>query len=141
MLIVSSPYRRQKEQFSDGVGFSWIDSIKEHAGMIVSDEKMADAATRYPMDTPDTKEAYMIREIFERHFPSEAAAGTAVRWAAPECHGEHELTSHTFAGGSRSRSGASRPTRAVAPSRSTTRRTRGGCIILASMSQLEWQAR
>jgi len=71
---------RQKEQFSDGVGFSWIDSIKEHAGKIVSDEKMADAKKRWPSDTPDTKEAYMIREIFERHFPSEAAASTAVRW-------------------------------------------------------------
>ncbi|WFD34343.1 asparagine synthase (glutamine-hydrolyzing) [Malassezia cuniculi] len=71
---------RQKEQFSDGVGYSWIDGMKEHAEKIVSDEKFAERANRYPVDTPDTKEAYMIREIFEQWFPSDAAARTAVRW-------------------------------------------------------------
>jgi len=71
---------RQKEQFSDGVGFSWIDSIKEYSGKIVSDEKMAEAGKRWPSGTPDTKEAYLIREIFEKHFPTEAAASTVVRW-------------------------------------------------------------
>lgn len=71
---------RQKEQFSDGVGYSWIDGLKAHAESSVSDAKLAEAATRYPVDTPDTKEAYMIREIFEQHFPTEAAASTAVRW-------------------------------------------------------------
>ncbi|KAK4704805.1 asparagine synthase (glutamine-hydrolyzing), partial [Phenoliferia sp. Uapishka_3] len=71
---------RQKEQFSDGVGYSWIDGLKEHSASSVSDAEFANAATRYPSDTPDTKEAYYIRQIFEGHFPSEAAAQTAVRW-------------------------------------------------------------
>ncbi|KAF8557237.1 glutamine-hydrolyzing asparagine synthase [Imleria badia] len=71
---------RQKEQFSDGVGYSWIDGIKDHAAAVVSDEVFAARADRWPVDTPDTKEAYLIREIFEAHFPSDAAAKTAVRW-------------------------------------------------------------
>ncbi|KAN0066099.1 asparagine synthetase [Thecaphora frezii] len=71
---------RQKEQFSDGVGYNWIDGMKDHAEKVVSDAKFAERAKRYPVDTPDTKEAYMIREIFEGWFPSEAAARTAVRW-------------------------------------------------------------
>ncbi|BGP45822.1 asparagine synthetase [Rhodotorula kratochvilovae] len=71
---------RQKEQFSDGVGYSWIDGLKDHASRTISDEQMAGAAQRYPLDTPETKEAYLIRQIFESHFPSEAAAKTAVRW-------------------------------------------------------------
>ncbi|PWN48789.1 putative asparagine synthase [Violaceomyces palustris] len=84
--VQSKPYLpesilwRQKEQFSDGVGYSWIDGIKDHAEKVVSDAKFQERAKRYPVDTPDTKEAYMIREIFESWFPSEAAAGTAVRW-------------------------------------------------------------
>jgi len=71
---------RQKEQFSDGVGYSWIDGMKSHAESTVSDAQMADAAKRWSLDTPDTKEAYMIREIFESYFPTESAAKTAVRW-------------------------------------------------------------
>jgi len=71
---------RQKEQFSDGVGYSWIDGMKEHSAAVVTDEQMAERATRWPESTPDTKEAYWIREMFESHFPSKAAAGTAVRW-------------------------------------------------------------
>lgn len=71
---------RQKEQFSDGVGYSWIDGMKEHAEKAVSDEKFAERASRYPVDTPDTKEAYLIRELFEHWFPTDAAARTAVRW-------------------------------------------------------------
>ncbi|CAD6933301.1 unnamed protein product [Tilletia caries] len=71
---------RQKEQFSDGVGYSWIDGIKDHSAAAVSDEKFAARKERYPVDTPDTKEAYWIREIFESYFPSETAARTAVRW-------------------------------------------------------------
>ncbi|KAK8861696.1 asparagine synthase (glutamine-hydrolyzing) [Kwoniella newhampshirensis] len=71
---------RQKEQFSDGVGYSWIDGMKDHAAAAISDEKFADRANRWSLDTPDTKEAYWIRELFELHFPSEAAAKTAVRW-------------------------------------------------------------
>ncbi|KAF8844588.1 asparagine synthase [Paxillus ammoniavirescens] len=71
---------RQKEQFSDGVGYSWIDGMKDHAAAIVTDEAFATRAERFPADTPDTKEAYYIREIFEGYFPSDAAAKTAVRW-------------------------------------------------------------
>ncbi|KIK59796.1 hypothetical protein GYMLUDRAFT_201318 [Collybiopsis luxurians FD-317 M1] len=71
---------RQKEQFSDGVGYSWIDGIKDHASTVVSDEAFADRSSRWPDNTPDTKEAYYIREIFDGLFPSEAAASTAIRW-------------------------------------------------------------
>ncbi|PSR74180.1 hypothetical protein PHLCEN_2v10136 [Hermanssonia centrifuga] len=56
---------RQKEQFSDGVGYSWIDGMKTHAAAEVSDEDFAHRAERWPRDTPDTKEAYHIREIFD----------------------------------------------------------------------------
>ncbi|TFK42663.1 asparagine synthase-domain-containing protein [Crucibulum laeve] len=71
---------RQKEQFSDGVGYSWIDGIKEHADAVVSNEQLSAAADRWPEGTPDTKEAYFIRDIFDGLFPSKAAASTAVRW-------------------------------------------------------------
>jgi asparagine synthase (glutamine-hydrolysing) len=70
---------RQKEQFSDGVGYSWIDGMKDHAAQVVSDEDFAKRAERWPTSTPDTKEAYWIRDIFEGHFPTEAAASTAIR--------------------------------------------------------------
>ncbi|KAF9264805.1 glutamine-hydrolyzing asparagine synthase [Marasmius fiardii PR-910] len=71
---------RQKEQFSDGVGYSWIDGMKDHAASVVSDGSFDKRAERWPESTPDTKEAYYIREIFESVFPSEAAAKTAIRW-------------------------------------------------------------
>ncbi|KAL8280973.1 hypothetical protein RQP46_006652 [Phenoliferia psychrophenolica] len=71
---------RQKEQFSDGVGYSWIDGLKAHSAAAVSDAELAGAAAKYPSDTPETKEAYYIRQVFEGHFPSAAAAQTAVRW-------------------------------------------------------------
>jgi asparagine synthase (glutamine-hydrolysing) len=65
---------RQKEQFSDGVGYLWIDSLKATAGQRISDSQMQNARYRFPYNTPPTKEAYMYREIFESHFPGEAAA-------------------------------------------------------------------
>nr|GAT58737.1 predicted protein [Mycena chlorophos] len=71
---------RQKEQFSDGVGYSWIDGIKDHAESVVSDEVFAKGAQRWANDVPTTKEAHFIRQIFDEFFPSEAAASTAVRW-------------------------------------------------------------
>jgi asparagine synthase (glutamine-hydrolysing) len=71
---------RQKEQFSDGVGYSWIDGIKDNANTVVSDAAFEKAAERWSVDTPDTKEAYFIREIFESYYPTEAAARTAIRW-------------------------------------------------------------
>ncbi|WP_343485612.1 asparagine synthase B [Allomuricauda sp. d1] len=65
---------RQKEQFSDGVGYSWIDTLKELVEREVSDEQMQNAHFRYPLQTPTTKEEYYYRSIFEGHFPSDAAA-------------------------------------------------------------------
>ena len=65
---------RQKEQFSDGVGYSWIDSLKAVAESSVTDEQMAHAAERFPVNPPRNKEEYCYRSIFEEHFPSASAA-------------------------------------------------------------------
>jgi len=65
---------RQKEQFSDGVGYSWIDSLKAHANARVSDEQLERASWRFPHNPPATKEAYFYRELFERHYPGAHAA-------------------------------------------------------------------
>jgi len=67
---------RQKEQFSDGVGYGWIDGLKAHAEAQVSDRELAAAASRFPHNPPQTKEAYYYRSVFERVFPSPAAAAT-----------------------------------------------------------------
>ncbi|MCI0921085.1 asparagine synthase B [Sphingobacterium rhinopitheci] len=67
---------RQKEQFSDGVGYSWIDTLKEQAESKVSDDDFASAAERFPINTPKNKEEYLYRSIFESHFPSQTAAET-----------------------------------------------------------------
>lgn len=67
---------RQKEQFSDGVGYSWIDSLKAHANAQITDAQMGSAQYRFPYNTPATKEAYFYRDIFERHFPQDWAAKT-----------------------------------------------------------------
>ncbi|MDO4462461.1 MAG: asparagine synthase B [Bacteroidia bacterium] len=65
---------RQKEQFSDGVGYSWIDTLKKITSEAVSDEQMAHASERFPINPPRNKEEYYYRTIFEEHFPSESAA-------------------------------------------------------------------
>lgn len=65
---------RQKEQFSDGVGYSWIDTLKEITANAVSDEQMAHAAEKFPINPPMNKEEYYYRSIFEEYFPSESAA-------------------------------------------------------------------
>lgn len=67
---------RQKEQFSDGVGYSWIDTLKEITADQVSDEQMAHAAERFPINPPRNKEEYYYRSIFAEHFPSDSAART-----------------------------------------------------------------
>ena len=67
---------RQKEQFSDGVGYNWIDSLKRHSDSKITDEQMSNASIRFPINTPSTKEAYLIRDIFEHHFPTADAAST-----------------------------------------------------------------
>ena len=67
---------RQKEQFSDGVGYSWIDTLKQITADQVSDEQMAHAAERFPINPPRNKEEYYYRSIFAEHFPSDSAAKT-----------------------------------------------------------------
>ena len=65
---------RQKEQFSDGVGYSWIDTLKEVVESVVTDEQMANAHYGFPVQTPQNKEEFYYRSIFESHFPSDTAA-------------------------------------------------------------------
>ena len=65
---------RQKEQFSDGVGYSWIDTLKEVVETAVSDEQLANAHYKFPIQTPTSKEEFYYRSIFFEHFPSDAAA-------------------------------------------------------------------
>lgn len=67
---------RQKEQFSDGVGYGWIDGLKAYAESQVSDRELAAADKRFPVNPPQTKEAYLYRSIFERFYPTPAAAAT-----------------------------------------------------------------
>lgn len=64
---------RQKEQFSDGVGYSWIDGLKAYAEKQVSDTELANAKHRFPHNTPQTKENFLFRSIFEKHFPQQSA--------------------------------------------------------------------
>ena len=73
-ILPESVVWRQKEQFSDGVGYSWIDTLKEVVDREVSDEQMKNAHFRFPVQTPLNKEEFYYRSIFESHFPSEAAA-------------------------------------------------------------------
>lgn len=75
-MLPESVAWRQKEQFSDGVGYSWIDTLKEITAQAVSDEQMAAAAERFPVNPPRNKEEYYYRSIFESYFPSESAART-----------------------------------------------------------------
>jgi asparagine synthase (glutamine-hydrolysing) len=65
---------RQKEQFSDGVGYNWIDTLKEITNHAVTDDQLANAKYRFPINTPQTKEEYYYRSIFNEHFPSDSAA-------------------------------------------------------------------
>ena len=76
---------RQKEQFSDGVGYSWIDTLKQITADQVSDEQMAHAAERFPINPPRNKEEYYYRSIFAEHFPSDSAAKTVPRGASVAC--------------------------------------------------------
>ncbi|NLO61015.1 MAG: asparagine synthase B, partial [Spirochaetales bacterium] len=76
---------RQKEQFSDGVGYRWIDSIKAYAAEQVTDEQFAVASKRFAINTPSTKEEYLYRAIFASHFPSESAARCAPHEASVAC--------------------------------------------------------
>jgi len=73
-MLPESVAWRQKEQFSDGVGYSWIDTLKEVVEQEVTDEQLENAHFRFPIQTPQNKEEYYYRTIFEGHFPSDAAA-------------------------------------------------------------------
>jgi len=76
---------RQKEQFSDGVGYSWIDTLKEITSKAVTDEQMAHAAERFPINPPKNKEEYYYRSIFAEHFPSDSAARSVPSEASVAC--------------------------------------------------------
>ena len=101
---------RQKEQFSDGVGYSWVDGLKAYAEATVSDATFADVASRFPSNPPTTKEYFLLRAIFEDHFPGPAALATvptgasiacstpeAVGWD-PSWAGTHEISGRALAG-------------------------------------------
>ncbi|MBT8277994.1 MAG: asparagine synthase B [Bacteroidia bacterium] len=84
-MIPESVAWRQKEQFSDGVGYSWIDTLKDIVDKEVSDELMENAHFRFPIQTPQNKEEYYYRSIFEEHFPSDAAALCVPQEASVAC--------------------------------------------------------
>lgn len=88
-LLPESIAWRQKEQFSDGVGYGWIDAVKDHAAEHVDDDQMGRAEGRFPFNTPASKEAYLFRSLFERFFPLASAAqtvpgGPSVACSTPE---------------------------------------------------------
>ncbi|WP_027880168.1 asparagine synthase B [Mesoflavibacter zeaxanthinifaciens] len=84
-MLPESVAWRQKEQFSDGVGYSWIDTLKEVVEREVSDEQMENAKYRFPIQTPQNKEEFYYRSIFEEHFPSDAAALSVPQEASVAC--------------------------------------------------------
>ena len=90
-LLPESILRRQKEQFSDGVGYNWIDTLKAEAEARVSDTDLARAAMRFPINPPSTKEGYWYREMFEQHFPSASAASTVPGGKSVACSTEKAL--------------------------------------------------
>jgi len=82
---------RQKEQFSDGVGYSWIDSIKETVESSISDQELANADQEFPINTPDTKEGLLYRRLFQAKFPSDAAALTVPSGKSIACSTKEAL--------------------------------------------------
>lgn len=84
-MLPESVAWRQKEQFSDGVGYSWIDTLKEIVAKEVSDEQLANAKYKFPIQTPTSKEEYYYRSIFTEHFPSDAAALSVPQEASVAC--------------------------------------------------------
>jgi asparagine synthase (glutamine-hydrolysing) len=83
--LPASIVQRQKEQFSDGVGYGWIDSLRAHAEGHVTDNDLRAARFRFPHNTPATKEAYLYRRIFEEHFPLASCALTVPGGASVAC--------------------------------------------------------
>jgi asparagine synthase (glutamine-hydrolysing) len=84
-MLPASVAWRQKEQFSDGVGYSWIDTLKEVVAEAISDEQLANAKYKFPIQTPTSKEEYYYRSIFHEHFPSDAAALSVPQEASVAC--------------------------------------------------------
>jgi asparagine synthase (glutamine-hydrolysing) len=82
---------RQKEQFSDGVGYGWVDHLKAVADKEVTDQMFASAANRYPHNTPTTKEGYRYRMIFEEFFPGESAEKTVPGGKSIACSTERAM--------------------------------------------------
>ncbi|ODV98586.1 hypothetical protein PACTADRAFT_184808, partial [Pachysolen tannophilus NRRL Y-2460] len=88
---------RQKEQFSDGVGYSWIDGLKDEAERLISDEQLKNPKPHWGSDIPTTKEAYWYRCMFDELFPQPAAASTVMRWIPKADWGCHEDPSGRYA--------------------------------------------
>ena len=84
-MLPKSVAWRQKEQFSDGVGYSWIDTLKEMVGKEISDEQLANAKFKFPIQTPTSKEEYYYRSLFTEHFPSDTAALSVPQEASVAC--------------------------------------------------------
>lgn len=84
-MLPESVAWRQKEQFSDGVGYSWIDTLKEIVEKEITDEQLANAKFRFPINTPLNKEEFYYRSIFEEHFPSDTAALSVPQEASVAC--------------------------------------------------------
>jgi asparagine synthase (glutamine-hydrolysing) len=76
---------RQKEQFSDGVGYNWIDTLKKVVEDVISDKNMKEASSRFPFQTPTTKEEYYYRSLFSEHFPSQTAASCVPQEPSVAC--------------------------------------------------------
>ena len=91
-LLPQSIVWRQKEQFSDGVGYSWIDTLKDITSSAVTDEEMANAEKRFPINPPQNKEEYYYRSIFEEHFPSQSAARSVPSIPSIACSTAEALT-------------------------------------------------
>ncbi|WP_277297311.1 asparagine synthase B [Succinatimonas hippei] len=87
-MLPSEVLWRQKEQFSDGVGYSWIDALRDYAEKQVSDRKFAERADRFPVNTPVTKEAYLYRELFEELFKLPSAVKTVPYGKSVACSTE-----------------------------------------------------
>jgi len=90
-ILPESVVWRQKEQFSDGVGYDWIDTLKKVVGKAVSDEQLNNARYRFPIQTPQNKEEFYYRSIFESYFPSDAAALCVPQEASVACSTKRAL--------------------------------------------------
>ena len=90
-ILPESVVWRQKEQFSDGVGYDWIDTLKKVVGKAVYDEQLNNARYRFPIQTPQNKEEFYYRSIFESYFPSDAAALCVPQEASVACSTKRAL--------------------------------------------------